>query len=97
MLKWGLGFAEHAAEESGGGVNGDLFDQGTRKLIQLALMELGVKEKSEDYQNRYRAAKVEDKGPKKKVGFVDPPSEGPPTKKPRKKLPRGPKMSKSEL
>ena len=93
VFKWGLGFAEHAAAADSG--NEDLFDQGTKKLIQLALMEIGVKEKSEDYHNRYAREDAPNK-PKKKLGFVEP-TMGPPTKKPRKKLPRGPKMSKVEL
>ena len=93
VLKWGLGFAEHAASSDSG--NEDLFDQGTKKLIQLALMEIGVKEKSEDYHNRYAREDASNK-PKKKLGFVEP-TKGPPAKKPRKKLPRGPKMSKVEL
>lgn len=94
VLKWGLGFTENAASVEAG--NDDLFDPGTQKLLQLAQMEMGIKEKSEDYQNKYAKEKSDSDRPKKKVGFVDPPA-GPAVKKTRKKLPRGPKMSKTEL
>ena len=62
-------------------------------------MELGVKEKSEDYQNSFasRAAGGTENKPRPKVGFVDPPPDAEQKKKPKKKLPRGPKMSRTEL
>jgi len=97
VLKWGLGFVEAAAAPEAG--NEDLFDQGTQKLINFALMELGVKEKSDDYQNSFasRAAGGTENKPRPKVGFVDPPPDTAQKKKPKKKLPRGPKMSRTEL
>ena len=90
VYRWGLGFVDTLINDK----TIDLFDEGTKKLMDLALMEMDIKEKSDDYQNRYSAPK---ETKKKKVGFVDPPAEPHPKRKPKKKLERGPRMSKTEL
>lgn len=64
-----------------------LTDESTDKLIDLAAQEIGAKERSPDFVNPYRVIK-----PKQKR-FEDPPPE---KKKERKKLRRGPRLSRSE-
>ena len=67
-----------------------LTDENTEQLMKLAMQESGMVEKDPDYNNPYRQAK------RKVKRFEDPP---PPTKKPKKKIQKGPKMSrpKNEL
>lgn len=66
----------------------DSLDESTLKLLHLCAQELNLVDRDSDYYNPYRIVK---KAPKR---FEDPP---PPQKKERKKLKRGPKMSKTEL
>lgn len=68
--------------------SGDLIDEKTRELIHLACQEMGVGEPDPDYVNPYKAVKTKAKR------FEDPP---PPRKKTKKKLRKGPKLSRSEL
>ena len=84
VFRWCLSFSYDLVAES-------LIDEHTRELYKLALMELGVIQKEEGYQNPY---KVENEKPIKKLDFVDPPE---PKKKEKKKFARGPRMAKSEL
>lgn len=67
-----------------------LTDESTDQLMKLAKQESGMVEKDPGYNNPYRHVK------KKVKRFEDPP---PPTKKPKKKIQKGPKMSrpKNEL
>jgi len=65
-----------------------LLDQSTHRLLNLCSQEIGLMAKDSDYHNPYRIVKTAQKK------FDDPPQ---PTKKPRLKIKRGPKMSKTEL
>ena len=83
VFRWSLSFSH-------GLVSGNIIDEHTRKLFKLALMELGVLPKEEEYVNPY----LQEEKPIKKLDFADPPK---PKIKPKKKLARGPRLSKSEL
>jgi len=63
-------------------------DDSSQKLLSLASQELGLVEKDPAYVNPYRQEKKQHKR------FEDPPI---PKKKERKKIKRGPKMSRNEL
>ena len=65
-----------------------LLDESTQRLLNLCSQEIGVIPKEAEYHNPYKIVKPAQKR------FEDPP---PPTKKPRLKLQRGPKMSRPEL
>ena len=84
VFRWGLSFTH-------GLITSSLIDEHTSKLYKLALMELGVLPKEDGYHNPYV---VHDEKPIKKLDFADPPR---PKKKVKKKLARGPRLSKSEL
>ena len=84
VFRWGLSFSH-------GIVSGSLIDEHTSKLYKLALMELGVLPKEDGYHNPYLQ---EEEKPIKKLDFVDAPK---PKKKVKKKLARGPRITKSEL
>ena len=84
VFRWCLSFSH-------GIVSGSLIDEHTSKLYKLALMELGVLPKEDGYHNPYLQ---EEEKPIKKLDFVDPPM---PKKKVKKKLARGPRLTKSEL
>ena len=64
-----------------------LLDDSTVRLLDLCSQEIGVISKDPDYHNPYKITSSAKK-------FEEP---LPPTKKPRLKLKRGPKMSKPEL
>jgi len=84
VLRWCLSFSYNLVDEN-------LIDEHTRKLYKLALMELGVIQKEEGYENPY---KEKNDKPIKKMDFADPPK---PKKKIKQKLARGPRLAKSEL
>ena len=84
MFRWGLSFTH-------GLISSSLIDEHTSKLYNLALMELGVLPKEDGYHNPYV---VDEEKPIIKLGFADPPK---PKIKVKKKLARGPRLSKSEL
>jgi len=65
-----------------------LIDESTRKLLNLCAQEIKLVDRDPDFHNPYRMRKVQQKR------FEDPPV---PPKKERKKLKRGPKMSRTEL
>ncbi len=65
-----------------------LLDDSTHRLLGLCSQEIGVIPKDPEFHNPYKIVKPAQKR------FEDPP---PPTKKPRLKLKRVPKMSKTEL
>jgi len=84
VFRWGLSFTH-------GLISSSLIDEHTSKLYKLALMELGVLPKEDGYHNPYV---VHEEKTIKKLDFADPPK---PKKKVKKKLARGPRLSKSEL
>jgi len=84
VFRWSLSFSHGIVTKS-------LVDEHTNKLYKLALMELGVLSKEDGYHNPYLQ---ENEKPVKKLDFADPPK---PKKKEKKKLARGPRLSKSEL
>ena len=84
LFRWCLSFSH-------GLISASLVDEHTSKLYKLALMELGVLPKDDGYHNPYLH---EDTKPIKKFDFVDAPQ---PKKKVKKKLARGPRLTKSEL
>ena len=85
MYKWGLLFVNETVSY--------LMDKPTKRLFFLAGQEIELLEKDANYLNPYK--KVETAEPKK-IMFAD---KEPTvvTKKPRKKLKKGPRMTKSEL
>ena len=83
VFRWSLSFSHGLVSEN-------IIDEHTRKLFKLALMELGVLPKEEGYVNPY----LQEEKPIKKLDFADPPK---PKIKPKKKLARGPRLTKSEL
>ncbi len=84
--KWALGFTQEMAQS--------LLDSSAVKLMDLALQELGLIERSADYVNPYNKEDPSKKKEPKKLKFADPPA---PKKKEKKKLSKGPRLSKSEL
>jgi len=82
--KWGLGFINETVSY--------VMDDATKRLFFLAGQELHENENDPNYVNPYKKPKVEPK----KIMFADTP---PPKadKKPRKKLKKGPRLTKSEL
>ena len=85
--KWALGFTQEMAEP--------LLDSSAVKLMDLALQEMGLIEMSPDYVNPYKKNDPSKKGEPKKLKFSDPPQ--PKKKEKKKKIARGPKLTKSEL
>ena len=84
--KWALGFTQEMAES--------LLDSSASKLMDLALQEMGLIERSEDYVNPYKKESTEKGGEPKKLKFTDPPQA---KKKEKKKLPKGPRLARSDL
>lgn len=84
MYKWGLGFVNETVSY--------VMDKPTKRLFFLAGQEIELIVKDKNYVNPYKKVESEPK----KIMFTD--SEPPPvTKKPRKKLKKGPRLTKSEL
>ena len=84
--KWALGFTQEMAES--------LLDSSAAKLMNLALQEMGLIERSEDYVNPYKKEPAGKSGEAKKLKFADPPQA---KKKEKKKLPKGPRLARSDL
>ena len=84
--KWALGFTQEMAQS--------LLDSSAVKLMDLALQELGLIERSADYVNPYNKEDYKKRGEPKKLKFAEPPE---PKKKDKKKLAKGPRLSKNEL
>jgi len=85
MYKWGLGFINETVSY--------VMDDSTKRLFFLAGQELHQSgENDPNYVNPYKKPKYE---PKKIMFTENPPPK--PEKKPRKKLKKGPRLSKSEL
>lgn len=83
IYKWGLGFINETVNF--------VMDEATKRLFFLAGQELKLSENSDpNYVNPYKKPKNEPK----KIMFADPPKV---EKKQKKKLKKGPRMSKSEL
>ena len=87
MYKWGLLFVNETVSY--------LMDKPTKRLFFLAGQEIELLEKDANYLNPYKK-KVETAGEPKKIMFSDKEPTVVP-KKPRKKLKKGPRMTKSEL
>lgn len=68
-----------------------LVDEATERMMKLVMQELGLVERDENFVNPYRAQKKK----KKQKRFEEPPP--PPKKKEKRKIKRGPRMSKGEL
>ena len=86
LYKWALGFTQEMAQS--------LLDSSAVKLMVLALQEMGLIDRSTDYVNPYKKEDSTKRGEPKKLKFADPPE---PKKKDKKKLAKGPRLSKSEL
>ncbi len=84
VYKWALGYIN--------GTVSFVMDEPTKRLFYLAGQELELTAKDADYQNPYKKPKSEPK----KIMFADEP-EKPRAKKPKKKIQRGPRLSRSEL
>ena len=82
MYKWGLGFVNETVSY--------IMDKPTKRLFYLAGVEMSYLKDSK-YVNPYKKVESEPK----KIMFAD--HEPTVTKKPRKKLKKGPRLSKSEL
>lgn len=81
LYKWGLGFINETVSY--------VMDEATKRLFFLAGQELSSEE-SNSYTNPYKKPKNEPK----KIMFAD---HEPPKKEKKKKLKRGPRMTKTEL
>lgn len=84
--KWALGFTQEMAQS--------LLDSSAVKLMNLALQEMGLIEKSADYINPYKKDGAEKSGEPKKLKFADPPQK---KKKEKKKVVKGPRMARTDL
>ena len=84
--KWALGFTQEMAQS--------LLDVSAVRLMDLALQEMGLIERSADYVNPYKKEEPGKRGEPKKLKFADPPE---PKKKEKKKFNKGPRLSRSEL
>ena len=84
--KWALGFTQEMAQS--------LLDVSAVKLMDLALQEMGLIERSDDYVNPYKKEDPGKRGEPKKLKFADPPE---PKKREKKKFNKGPRLSRSEL
>ena len=84
VFRWSLTFSHGIVSES-------LVDEHTKKLLKLALMELNVLPRDDNYHNPY----VQEGKPTKKLDFVDKLPQ--PKKKEKKKIPKGPRLSRSDL
>ena len=83
MYKWGLGFVNETVSY--------VMDKPTQRLFFLAGQEIELIVKDKDYVNPYKRVDAEPK----KIMFKD--TDPVVTKKPRKKLKKGPRLSRSEL
>lgn len=84
--KWALGFTQEMAQS--------LLDVSAVRLMDLALQEMGLIERSDDYVNPYKKEDSGKRGEPKKLKFADPPE---PKKREKKKFNKGPRLSRSEL
>ena len=84
--KWALGFTQEMAQS--------LLDVSAVRLMDLALQEMGLIERSDDYVNPYKKEDPGKRGEPKKLKFADPPE---PKKREKKKFNKGPRLSRSEL
>ena len=83
IYHWGLFFVNSTVNY--------VMDDTTKRLFYLAGQELQLQSEDSSYKNPYKKVKNEPK----KIMFAEPPEQT--AKKPKKKIKRGPKLTKSEL
>ena len=85
IYHWGLFFVNETVSY--------VMDDTTKRLFYLAGQELQLQSEDSSYKNPYKKVKNEPK----KIMFADPPEQPSHAKKHKKKIKRGPKLTKSEL